>query len=366
MVTKLLRAMMIAATLCVGAVGAHAQAQKSFVRDDLGSESVRLQQTLKTEFDGFCRRQVGCSTEAGWTVVVGTRRSPSGSQLFRGGDRSRACQLSQLGGLRKRRIGGQSRQRLAGTLQAAGARSGCGIYGLSTRHEPGRRGCRRLRCWAEPMLLNKLAPISQCLCGKPENSRRCDVRTTYEGLRAEHGFRVTDMKVDSDSGIAPCLLPVLRSPRRWQGRFHTLRRRIGRATAAVTAEASQLCVDGLKHSERYAVVLRQGLPSAVGETLLKAADYEVYVRDRAPQARFTGRNYVLPSIGQEGIPVVSVNTAHVDVEVYRIGDRNLLPTVRSYDFLGQITRYSAAEIARDKGMKIWNGTLDTGSASIAT
>ena len=107
---------------------------------------------------------------------------------------------------------------------------------------------------------------------------------------------------------------------------------------------------------------RQGL--AVGcwrERLLNSADYEIYVRDRAPQARFTGRNYVLPSTGQEGIPVVSVNTAKVDVEVYRIGDRNLLPTLRSSDFLGQITRYSAAEIARDKGVKIWNGTLDTGS-----
>ena len=56
------------------------------------------------------------------------------------------------------------------------------------------------------------------------------------------------------------------------------------------------------------MVLRQGLPSSVGESLLKSADYEIYVRDRAPQARFTGRNYVLPSTGQEGIPVVSVNT----------------------------------------------------------
>ena len=39
---------------------------------------------------------------------------------------------------------------------------------------------------------------------------------------------------------------------------------------------------------------RQGLPSSVGEALLKSPDYEIYVRDRSPQARFTGRNYVLP------------------------------------------------------------------------
>ena len=35
----------------------------------------------------------------------------------------------------------------------------------------------------------------------------------------------------------------------------------GAANAAVTAEEAQLCVDGLKHGERYAFVLRQGLPS---------------------------------------------------------------------------------------------------------
>ena len=35
--------------------------------------------------------------------------------------------------------------------------------------------------------------------------------------------------------------------------------------------------------------------------------------------------------------------------------------MRSYDFLGQLGRYSAAEIGREKGFKVWNGTLDTAS-----
>ncbi len=61
----------------------------------------------------------------------------------------------------------------------------------------------------------------------------------------------------------------------------------------------------------YKIVLRQGLPSAVGETLLRNADYDIYVRDRAPQVHFTGKNYVLPRVGQEGIPVVSVNTRKI-------------------------------------------------------
>ena len=187
------------------------------------------------------------------------------------------------------------------------------------------------------------------------------VRTTYEELRAAHGFRIMDFKVDSDSASPRVCFQFSDPLAGGKVDFTPFVAVSGSASAAVTAEGSQLCVDGLKHSERYAMVLRQGLPSSVGEALLHSADYEIYVRDRAPQARFTGRNYVLPSTGQEGIPVVSVNTAKVDVEVYRIGDRNLLPTLRSSDFLGQITRYSAAEIARDKGVKIWNGALDTRS-----
>ena len=44
----------------------------------------------------------------------------------------------------------------------------------------------------------------------------------------------------------------------------------------------------------------------------------------SPQAHFAGKAYVLPRQGQEGAPLVTVNTAKVAIDVYRIGDRNLL------------------------------------------
>ncbi|WP_163584097.1 hypothetical protein, partial [Klebsiella pneumoniae] len=90
-------------------------------------------------------------------------------------------------------------------------------------------------------------------------------------------------------------------------------------------------------------------PSNVpGEGLTKASDYEVYVRDRSPQARFTGRNYVLPRTGQAGVPLVSVNAPKLDVEVLRIGDRNLLPSLRSEEFLNQLSGSTARTIAEQK------------------
>ena len=136
----------------------------------------------------------------------------------------------------------------------------------------------------------------------------------------------------------------------------------GSSDTAISNEDQQICVEGLKHGERYAIVLRQGLPSAVGESLLKSADYEIYVRDRSPQAHFAGRAYVLPREGQKGAPLVTVNTDKVSIDVYRIGDRNLLATVNRDDFLKPIDSSRAQEIASQDGAKVWSGTMDVASA----
>ncbi len=190
---------------------------------------------------------------------------------------------------------------------------------------------------------------------------QASVRETYEALRAEHGFRILDYKVDSDAAAPRACFTFSEAlpPRTDFAPFVAVS---GASNAAVTAEGSQVCVDGLKHGGRYAVVLRQGLPSSVGESLLTSADYEIYVRDRAPQVRFTGRNYVLPRTGQAGLPLVSVNAPKLDVEVLRIGDRGLLPALRSEEFLSQLSGASARTIAAQKGVRIWKGTLDAAKA----
>ena len=113
----------------------------------------------------------------------------------------------------------------------------------------------------------------------------------------------------------------------------------GKDPQSVTAEARQICLDGLAHGKRYEVQVREGLPSAVGEKLAKTAELAVYVKDRAPSVRATGRGYVLPNRGQQGIPLVTVNTDKVSVEVYRIGDRSLAQTLQSGDFAKQISSY---------------------------
>ncbi|MGA7074567.1 alpha-2-macroglobulin family protein, partial [Bradyrhizobium sp.] len=133
----------------------------------------------------------------------------------------------------------------------------------------------------------------------------------------------------------------------------------GNDKPALTSEGKQLCVDGLKHGERYNINLRAGLPSSVREGLPKSAEFNVYVRDRKPFVRFTGRTYVLPRTGQRGIPLVSVNTPSVFVNVFRIGDRNLINTVIDGDFQRTLSRYELSSLGDERGVKVWSGELAT-------
>jgi uncharacterized protein YfaS (alpha-2-macroglobulin family) len=183
------------------------------------------------------------------------------------------------------------------------------------------------------------------------------LRGEYERLRVAHGFRMLDYSVDSDA-VSPraCFqfsenLPGKRTD------FSPFVAVAGQDKPAVSAHDKQLCVEGLKHGERYAVTLRAGLPSTVAETLAKTAEFTIFVRDRKPFARFSGKAYVLPRTGQRGIPVLSVNTGAVALSVYRVGDRNLIETVLGYDFQRNLSHYEAERLASERGSKVWSGEL---------
>ncbi|MGA3302627.1 MAG: alpha-2-macroglobulin [Methylovirgula sp.] len=183
------------------------------------------------------------------------------------------------------------------------------------------------------------------------------VRDTYVKERQTYGFRILQYKVDKDSASPRVCFQFSENLAPGHVDFAPYVSVADIATPAISTEDQQLCVEGLKHGITYHIILRKGLPSAVHESLLANAEYDVYVRDRAPQVHFTGKNYVLPRVGQEGIPVVSVNTQSIAVTIIRVGDRNLLPTVRSEDFLAQLSNYRLKQFIDSDGKKIWSGTL---------
>jgi len=184
-----------------------------------------------------------------------------------------------------------------------------------------------------------------------------DVRQIYEQLRDQHGFRILDYSVDADAASPRACFQFSEDLPGKRTDFSPFVALEGQDKPAITTEEKQLCVEGLKHGERYSITLRAGLPSSVKEALQKSADYNIYVRDRSPYVRFNGKAYVLPRAGQRGIPVVSVNTSSVKVKVFRIGDRNLVDTVIGSDFQRNIDRSDRRKLESEKGALAWDGEL---------
>ncbi len=79
----------------------------------------------------------------------------------------------------------------------------------------------------------------------------------------------------------------------------------------------------------YRVKLKAGLATPDGRTLTEQ-EREIYSGNLAPAISFASRGSVLPARGTQGLPVVGVNTAEVDVEFFRVREKNLSEFLDQY------------------------------------
>jgi uncharacterized protein YfaS (alpha-2-macroglobulin family) len=188
-----------------------------------------------------------------------------------------------------------------------------------------------------------------------------DLRGQYERLRDQYGFRVLDYTIDADTASPRACFQFSEDvPARTD--FAPFVVLAGTDKPALSTAEKQLCVEGLQHGQQYTVTLRAGLPSVVHETLSKSKDFAIYVRDRKPFVRFSTSAYVLPRTGQRGIPVISVNTRSVAVEMYRISDRALIDTIEGAgyargDFQQSLNRSDIEQLKDSRGVEVWKGDL---------
>lgn len=186
------------------------------------------------------------------------------------------------------------------------------------------------------------------------------IRSTYETMVSEQGFRIVDNTVEADAA-APRIC-VNFSDQLAAGRdFGDFVSVEGGANLAIEAAGQQVCIDGVEHGRRYRVVVREGLPAADGEVLAKSADLDIFVRDRAPSVRFLGTAYVLPAGGEPTIPIVSVNTNRVNAKLFRIPDRQIADLIADGTFLTQLAYWETDNIEAKSGEKVWEGTVDVGN-----
>lgn len=352
----LVRAVSVCATLAFGLVSAHA-ADKAFRRDELVDSAIKLEAQIKKEAGPIAKSAATLRTDAD----AAFKRSDFRAGLQTLGQIVAIAPDDSANWLRLAKTIFQIRPATSSETTFLRERAATAAYIAYQRAGNAGEEAEALAVLGRAMEERRLwRPALDALRLSLEMREVADVRGQYEKLRDDHGFRLLDYTVDSDSA----------SPRACFQFSEELAKRVdfapflalaGSDKPALTSDEKQLCVEGLKHGERYNINLRAGLPSTVKESLPKSAEFNIYVRDRKPFVRFTGRAYVLPRTGQQGIPVVSVNTQAVTVNVFRIGDRNLINTVIGSDFQTALSKYQLESLGDERGVKVWTGELATAS-----
>jgi alpha-2-macroglobulin len=184
---------------------------------------------------------------------------------------------------------------------------------------------------------------------------RDELTAALDDAIRKYGFRVIETRVDNDSA-APRICAVFSEPLIKSGVDYDPFVRVEAQGLVVQIDEAELCVDGVRHGERYRITLRSGLPAASGEVLYKDVDLTQYVRDRSPLVRFPGRSYVLPRSAGANIPIETVNLDTVALTLSRVSDRNLVQSLRR-DFFGRpLASWEAQQFNEDIAEEIWRGS----------
>src|SRR5919106_166057 len=352
----LVRATVICATLALGLTAAGA-ADKAFKRDELADSAVKLEAQIKSEAGPVAKSSATLRNDADAAFKRADFRV--GLQIL--GQIAATTPEDSPNWLRLAKTIFQIRAVSSSEQTFLYERASTAAYIAYQRAGNQAEEAEALAVLGRAMSGRKLwRPALDALRLSLDMREVAEVRGQYEKMRDQHGFRLLDYTVDSD-GASPRACFQFSEDLAKRVDFAPFLALAGTDKPALTSEGKQLCVDGLKHGERYNINLRAGLPSTVKESLPKSAEFNIYVRDRKPFVRFTGRAYVLPRTGQRGIPLVTVNTPAVSVSVFRIGDRNLINTVLSSDFQKTLSIYQLSDLGNERGVKVWSGELATAS-----
>ncbi|MEM7521584.1 MAG: alpha-2-macroglobulin family protein, partial [Pseudomonadota bacterium] len=181
------------------------------------------------------------------------------------------------------------------------------------------------------------------------------VADRLEDAIAKYGFRIVEHRVDNEAA-SPRICAEFSQSLLQAGVDYAPFVRSAVSGLAVQAKDKQLCIDGVKHGQRYDLTFRAGLPAADGEVLNKDVRLRLYVRDRAPLVRFSGRAFVLPRGGAAALPVQTVNTDNLDLRLRRVSDRNLVRAIRESYFGRPLNAYEDEQFATDLAEEVWTGT----------
>jgi hypothetical protein len=197
--------------------------------------------------------------------------------------------------------------------------------------------------------------IISAMFGKPR-----DGGAPRAGLPRPQGFAVWRQRVDA-SGSEPKACVEFSRPldaSKSYGDYVLVSPDPGRPPA-VTVRGAELCLTGLGFYDRR-VTLLKGLPGRGGDVLAANADVDFTFGEKPPYVGFAGNGVILPREDSDGVGIETVNVSRLNVEVWRVPDRNLVrkelnapePTAE-----GDYGDDYGSDSPDDEGRVVWKGEL---------
>ncbi|MCJ9427534.1 alpha-2-macroglobulin family protein [Kordiimonas marina] len=172
-------------------------------------------------------------------------------------------------------------------------------------------------------------------------------------------LRITDQTVDTEG----------KSPRACLVFSHPLRKTLpipvedyvrvtGGRDVSIQAEHDRICLMGLTYGDKMEVTVLAGLPGEEGTKLYKDTTRTIVISDRPARLVFGNGTYILPKVGDETVPLKSVNVDTASLALFRVPDRGLVPWMNSGLEGKNLNGWAQENLGNNIGEKVWKGHVD--------
>jgi uncharacterized protein YfaS (alpha-2-macroglobulin family) len=194
------------------------------------------------------------------------------------------------------------------------------------------------------------------LFGKPRGAD-----APRRGIPKPDGFVVWKTRMDTSGATPQACIQMTKplDPTKSYADFVLVSPDLGHA-AAVTAKNDELCVGGVGFADRR-ITLLKGLPGAGGLTLTDNADLDFTFGEKPPYVGFAGNGVILPREESDGIGIETINVTKLNIEVWRVADRNLVrKSISAPDPTGEgdYAEDYGEDSPDDEGRVVWKGKID--------
>ncbi|TNE63826.1 MAG: alpha-2-macroglobulin family protein [Alphaproteobacteria bacterium] len=193
---------------------------------------------------------------------------------------------------------------------------------------------------------------------KQDPNNRKDLRTRSAQVRDRLVLRVIGTQADTEAALPGACLEFSEAlKQKMPLELGDYIRIEGASDYTVRAEGTRLCVSGLKYGTSYEVTVLAGLPGELGGKLYTDTRRTVTIPDRTPRITLGNGTYVLPRVGDDVVPLTTVNMDDVMLALYRVPDRGLVPFLSTGSMGENLNRYRQNELQNDIGTLEWQGAV---------